>query len=65
MTPQTMELMFNPFFTTKEAGRNAGVGLSLAYAVIRERGRNIEAESEPGQHAEMRVIQGDSRKRWP
>ena len=55
MTPHTMERMFNPFFTTKETGRNTGLGLSLAYDVIREHGGNIEAESEPGQHTEMRV----------
>ena len=27
--------MFNPFFTTKESIRNTGLGLSLAYDVIR------------------------------
>ena len=41
MTPETMERMFNPFFTTKETGRNTGLGLSLAYDVIREHGGNI------------------------
>ena len=56
MTPETMERMFNPFFTTKVTGRNTGLGLSLAYDVIREHGGNIEAESEPGQHTEMRIV---------
>ena len=56
MTPETMERMFNPFFTTKATGRNTGLGLSLAYDVIREHGGNIEAESELGQHTEMRIV---------
>ena len=56
MTPETMERMFNPFFTTKVTGRNTGLGLSLAYDVIREHGGNIEAESELGQHTEMRIV---------
>ena len=56
MTPQVMERMFNPFFTTKDAGRNTGLGLSLAYDVIREHGGNVEVDSEPGAHTEMRVL---------
>ena len=56
MTPETMERMFNPFFTTKEGGRNTGLGLSLAFDVIREHGGNIEAESVLGLHTEMKVI---------
>ncbi len=56
MTPETMERMFNPFFTTKEGGRNTGLGLSLAFDVIREHGGNIEAESELGLHTEMKVV---------
>lgn len=55
MTPEVMERMFNPFFTTRETGRNTGLGLSLAYDVIREHGGNIEAESELGLHTEMKV----------
>lgn len=56
MSPETMERMFNPFFTTKEGGRNTGLGLSLAFDVIREHGGNIEAVSELGLHTEMKVI---------
>lgn len=51
-----MERMFNPFFTTEEAGRNTGLGLSLTYDAALERAGNIEAESELGQRTEMRVI---------
>ena len=56
MTPETMERMFNPFFSTKEGGRNTGLGLSLAFDVIREHGGNIEAESELGLHTHMKVV---------
>ena len=56
MTPEIMEKMFNPFFTTRDTGRNTGLGLSLAHDVVREHGGNIDAESEPGKHTEMKVL---------
>ena len=56
MTQETIARMFNPFFTTRDTGRNTGLGLSLVYDVVREHGGNIEAESEPGQHTEMKVL---------
>ena len=56
MTREVREKMFNPFFTTKESIRNTGLGLSLAYDVIREHGGDIKVDSEPGQHTQMTVI---------
>ena len=56
LTQEVKEKMFNPFFTTKESIRNTGLGLSLAYDVIREHGGNIKVDSEPGKHTEMTVI---------
>ena len=56
MTDEVKEKMFNPFFTTKDGVRNTGLGLSLAYDVIREHGGDVEVDSELGQHTEMTVI---------
>ena len=56
MTQEVREKMFNPFFTTKEGIRNTGLGLSLAYDVVREHGGDIEVDSEPGEHTSMTVI---------
>ena len=56
MTPETMAKMFNPFFTTRDTGRNTGLGLSLAYDVAREHGGDIHAESEPRRYTEMKVL---------
>ena len=56
MTAETMAKMFDPFFTTRGAGRNAGLGLSFVYDVVREHGGNIVGESEPGRHTEMRMF---------
>ena len=56
ITEDTMAKMFNPFFTTRDTGRNTGLGLSLVYDVVREHGGDIEAQSEPGRHTEVRVL---------
>ena len=56
ITREVREKMFNPFFTTKEGIRNTGLGLSLAYDVVREHGGDIEVDSEPGKHTSMTVI---------
>ncbi len=55
MTEEVIAKMFNPFFTTKDTGRNTGLGMSLSYDIVREHGGDIYAESEPGQYAEVRV----------
>ncbi len=48
--------MFNPLFTTRDTGRNTGLGLSLAYDVVREHGGDIHAESEPRRYTEIKVL---------
>ena len=55
MTQDAMAKMFNPFFTTRDSGRNTGLGLSLVHEVIREHGGDIEAESEPGKYTRIKV----------
>ncbi|MGI2336590.1 MAG: PAS domain S-box protein [Dehalogenimonas sp.] len=41
--------MFQPFFTTKDPGEGTGLGLSLAFGIIREHGGTIRADSTEGQ----------------
>ena len=41
MTPEVMNRIFSPFFTTKEAGKGTGLGLSLSHDIVREHGGTI------------------------
>ncbi|HLO26275.1 MAG TPA: ATP-binding protein [Geobacteraceae bacterium] len=46
IAPEDVQKIFQPYFTTKEAG--IGLGLAITERIIREHGGEIQVESEPG-----------------
>jgi len=48
MSPEQMERVFLPFFTTKEPGKGTGLGLSVSYTIIKNLGGEFYVESAPG-----------------
>ena len=47
--------IFQPFFTTKPTGQGTGLGLSLAYDIVKAHGGEIKVESEEGGGSEFIV----------
>lgn len=56
IAPEIVDKIFDPFFTTKRPGGGSGLGLTIALAVIKEHGGNIEVQSTPGLGAAFHVF---------
>ncbi len=48
--------VFEPFFTTKGAGDGKGLGLAIAYSLIRGWNGDLSVESEPGEGATFEIL---------
>ena len=58
MTPDVLERIFEPFFSTKASGKGTGMGLAMVHGIVHEHGGHVLVETAPGRGSRFRVL-------WP
>jgi CheY-like chemotaxis protein len=56
MDAATLARAYEPFFTTKRFGHGSGLGLSMAYGLVKQSGGGITLESQPGEGTTVRLV---------
>lgn len=56
MDKETLEKIFDPFFTLKDVGKGTGLGLSTTLGIVEEHNGKISVTSRPGKGATFKLV---------
>ncbi len=54
--PKIMDLIFDPYFTTKDVDEGLGMGLAVVYGIVKKHGGAIRVQSEVGKGTTVEVL---------
>jgi PAS domain S-box-containing protein len=55
MDRETMERVFEPFFSNKGSGKGTGLGLAIVYGIVKNHGGHITCSSTPGEGTSFKL----------
>jgi PAS domain S-box-containing protein len=55
MNQETLTHIFEPFYSTKEAGKGTGLGLAVVHGIVANHGGHISCESDPARGTTFRI----------
>jgi PAS domain S-box-containing protein len=55
MDAETLQRVFEPFYTTKRIGKGTGLGLSMVYGIIKSHRGHVVCKSEPGEGTRFEI----------
>jgi PAS domain S-box-containing protein len=50
-----LDMIFDPYFTTKEVGKGTGMGLAVVHGIVEDHGGGIHVRSQPGQSTQFSI----------
>ncbi len=62
IAPDIIDQIWDPFFTTKDAGKGLGLGLAISYTIVKRHGGEISLASSPGKGSQFTVVLPVSRE---